>query len=177
VTLICASLAVASGCGNSNEKFSSAEADRALAALDSVQEYVDAGRCARARSKVNTLAVQSTHVNDDRPQLGEAYASSVARLQTLVDRECVEIKADSPTPSTAETGTTGEASPTPPVEPTGGGETPATPGDGTGNGNGNGNPGGNGNGKGNGKGNGNGNQTPGPDDTPPADSGGAGPGT
>ena len=49
---------------------------------------------------MNALAVQSTHINEDRPELGEAYASSVARLQTLVERECVEIKPDSPTPET-----------------------------------------------------------------------------
>jgi hypothetical protein len=169
--LICASLVVASGCGSSKETFTSSEADNALAALDAVQQYVDDGRCSRAKSRVNALAVQSTRINKDRPDLGEAYASSVARLQSLVERECVEIKADSPTPSTAETGTTGEVQPTEPVEPTGGGgggDTPVNPDNGGGtvtpdnnNGQGDQNPG---------QGNNNNN-------TPPADSGGAGPGT
>jgi hypothetical protein len=163
--LICASLVVVSGCGSSNEKFSSSEADNALAALDAVQEYVDEGRCNSARSRVNALAVQSTRINQDRPDLGEAYASSVARLQTLVERECVEIKPDSATPETSQTGSTGDVEPTEPVTPTGGGtDTPANPdnGDGTdtpvkpdtG-----------------------GDQTPGEETAPPADSGGAGPGT
>lgn len=164
--LICASLAVVSGCGGSNEKFTSSEADNALAALDAVQQNVDDGRCSRARSRVNALAVQSTRVNEDRPDLGEAYASSVARLQTLVERECVEIKPDSPTPATAATGTTGDVSPTEPVHPTGGGDTPVNPD----NGGGTDTPVNPGNG---------GDQSPGPDNnnTPPADSGGAGPGT
>lgn len=167
--LICALIAVVSGCGSSNQKFSSSEADNALAALDAVQEYVDEGRCNRARSRVNALAVQSTRINDDRPELGEAYASSVARLQTLVERECVEITPDMPTPETAATGSTGN-SPTEPVDPTGGGEPVApvepdnghgTPGDGNNGNNGN---------------NGGGNPNKGKD-SPPADSGGAGPGT
>lgn len=163
--LICALLAVASGCGSSDEKFSGSEADNALAALDAVQEYVDEGRCNRARSRVNALAVQSTRINDDRPELGEAYASSVARLQTLVERECVEIKPDSPTPETAETGTTGDVQPTEPVDPTGGGgDTPVEPD----NGGGTVTPDNPDNG---------GDQTPGQDTAPPADSGGAGPGT
>ena len=166
--LICASLAVASGCGSSNETFTSGEADRALAALDTIQEYVDEGRCSRARSRVNVLAVQSTHINDDRPELGEAYASSVARLQALVERECVEIKPDSPTPATAQTGTTGDVQPTEPVSPTGGsggGDTPVNPD----NGGGTVTPDNTNNG---------GNTPPGQNKpTPPADSGGAGPGT
>lgn len=157
-------IAVVSGCGSSDEKFSSSEADNALAALDAVQEYVDEGRCNSARSRVNALAVQSTRINEDRPELGEAYASSVARLQTLVERECVEIKPDMPTPETAATGATGEE-PTAPVDPTGGGDEPVTPvepdtGGGTPN---------NGDNGGNTPDNGN--------ETPPADSGGAGPGT
>lgn len=168
--LICASLGVASGCGGSNQAFTSGEADRALAALDAIQEYVDEGRCNRARSRVNALAVQSTHVNEDRPDLGEAYASSVARLQALVERECVEIKPDSPTPATAATGTTGEVQPTEPVDPTGGGDVPVNPD----NGGGTVTPDNPGNGNGNGTGTDN---APGQNKTPPADSGGAGPGT
>lgn len=172
--LICALIAVASGCGSSNEKFSDSEADNALAALDAVQEYVDEGRCNRARSRVNALAVQSTRINDDRPELGEAYASSVARLQTLVERECVEITPDAPTPETAATGATGDEQPTEPVDPTGGGNEPAPPVEPDG---GNGSPGdGNNGNNGNGNGNGGGNQNNG-NNTPPADSGGAGPGT
>lgn len=162
--LLCALIAVISGCGSANEKFSDSEADNALAALDAVQEYVDEGRCNRARSRVNALAVQSTRINDDRPELGEAYASSVARLQTLVERECVEITPDAPTPETAATGATGEE-PTEPVDPTGGGEpvTPVEPDNGNGGTPDNGN-------------NGGGSPDSG-DDQPPADSGGAGPGT
>ena len=167
--LICALIAVVSGCGSSNEKFSDSEADNALAALDAVQEYVDEGRCNSARSRVNALAVQSTRINDDRPELGEAYASSVARLQTLVERECVEITPDIPTPETAATGATGDE-PTEPVDPTGGGDEPVTPVE-PDNGNGNGTPGDGNNGN-----NGGGNPDNG-NDTPPADSGGAGPGT
>ncbi|MGH2958890.1 MAG: hypothetical protein ACRDKE_04750 [Solirubrobacterales bacterium] len=169
--LICALIAVVSGCGSADEKFSASEADNALAALDAVQENVDEGRCNRARSRVNALAVQSTRINEDRPELGEAYASSVARLQTLVERECVEITPDMPTPETAATGATGDE-PTEPVNPTGGGDEPVTPVE-PDNGNGN-----NGNGNGNGNGNnGGGGQPDNGNDTPPADSGGAGPGT
>lgn len=167
--MICALIAVVSGCGSSDEKFSASEADNALAALDAVQEYVDEGRCNRARSRVNALAVQSTRINEDRPELGEAYASSVARLQTLVERECVEITPDMPTPETAATGATGEE-PTEPVDPTGGGDEPVTPVD-PDNGGGAPNNGNNGNNGGDNPDNGGGN------DAPPADSGGAGPGT
>jgi hypothetical protein len=160
--LICASLAVVSGCGGTNEAFTSGEVDRALAALDAIQEYVDEGRCNRARSRVNALATQASHVNEDRPDLGEAYATSVARLQELVERECVEIKPESPTPVTGETGTTGEVSPTEPVDPTGGGDTPVEPDNGDTGGDTPVNPDTGGD-----------NQ----DNSPPADSGGAGPGT
>lgn len=165
LALLCALIAVVSGCGSSNEKFSFSEADNALAALDAAQEYVDEGRCNSARSRVNALAVQSTRINDDRPELGEAYASSVARLQTLVERECVEITPDTPTPETAATGATGEE-PTKPVDPTGGGDEPVKPvepnnGDGS-------NP--------DNRNNGGGSPDSG-NNNPPADSGGAGPGT
>lgn len=163
--LTCALIAVISGCGSSDEKFSNSEADNALAALDAVQEYVDEGRCNRARSRVNALAVQSTRINDDRPELGEAYASSVARLQTLVERECVEIKPDTPTPETSATGATGEE-PTEPVDPTGGGDEPVTPVEPD-----------NGGGGAPDGGNNGGGPPDGGNDTPPADSGGAGPGT
>lgn len=163
--LLCVLIVVVSGCGNSDEKFSDSEADNALAALDAVQEYVDEGRCNRARSRVNALAVQSTRINDDRPELGEAYASSVARLQTLVERECVEITPDAPTPETAATGATGEE-PTEPVDPTGGGNEPVPPVEPD---NGGGGAPDNGNNGGGTPDNGN--------SEPPADSGGAGPGT
>ncbi len=168
--LLFAVIAVISGCANSNEKFSNSEADNALTALDTVQEYVDEGRCNRARSRVKALAVQSTRINDDRPELGEAYASSVARLQTLVERECVEITPDMPTPETAATGATGDE-PTEPVDPTGGGGEPVVPVEPD---NGNGSPGDGNNGNNGNNGGGNPNNG---DETPPADSGGAGPGT
>ncbi|MGK2878685.1 MAG: hypothetical protein ACSLFF_08970 [Solirubrobacterales bacterium] len=162
--LIGALLLFATGCGGTDEKFTSGEADRALAALDAVQEYVDEGRCSAAARRVQALAVQSTRINNERPDLGEPYASSVARLQTLVERECVEIAPASPTPETAATGATGEDEPTAPVEPTGGGtDVPATPDNGT-------------DGNNTGGGDTGGDQSPAPDNSPPADSGGAGPG-
>lgn len=116
--LVASALAVVSGCGNSEETFSAGEADRALSALDSIQEYVDEGRCNSAESRVRALAVQSTRINSDRPELGEAYASSVARLQELVARECVEISEPEPTKEvTAPTGETPEPTGTPDPEP------------------------------------------------------------
>lgn len=138
-TIFCAlALFVAAGCGSSNEKFEDGEADRALAALDALQEYVDEGRCNAAESRVRALAVQSTRINNDRPGLGEAWASSVARLQELVVRECVEIR--EPTEPTGDTGDTGpteeptgtpepepEPRPQPQPEPTGGGQQPDQP--------------------------------------------------
>ncbi|MFT4048902.1 MAG: hypothetical protein QM648_03595 [Solirubrobacterales bacterium] len=167
--LICALCGVFYGCGSSDETFTNAEAGRALAALDGVQESVDEGRCELARKYVNRLAVQSTHVNDDRPELGDAYASSVARLQTLVTRECVEISAPSPTDEvTASTGTTGGTDVPNPTDETGGGTdnggntdngTPTNPDTGDG-------------GAGTGTDNGTGNGTGGSEN-----SGGAGPGT
>ncbi len=137
--LLCAgAVAAAAGCGSSNEMFSAGEAGRALAALDAVQEYVDEGRCNSAESRVRALAVQSTRVNEDRPELGEAYASSVARLQELVARECVEIEEPEPTEEvTSPTGETPEPTATPDPEPrpdpepdpdtTGGGSQPDAP--------------------------------------------------
>lgn len=164
-------VAFVSGCGSSDETFTSGEADRALAALDAIQSLVDDGACTKAARRVNTLAVQSTHINKDRQALGEAYASSVARLQTLVARECVEIMPTSPTPAVTETtGTTGGNEP--PPTPDTGGTVPDTGNNGDGNngqGDGNGGAGGD---QGTGNGNGDGGNT-----SPPADSGGAGPGT
>lgn len=167
--LLCALTVVVSGCGGTKEQFTSAEANRALAALAAIQAYVDSGRCSAASSRVNALASQSTHVNRNRPDLGEAYASSVARLKSLVARECVEITPDSPTPeTTAATGATGTDNGPTPAEPTGGGTTPPdTPDNG------------NGTGTGGDTGNGTGGDTGGQNTTPanpPADSGGAGPG-
>lgn len=144
-TAVCAlALFVVSGCGSSDEKFDPGEADRALAALDALQEYVDEGRCNAAESRVRALAVQSTRINSDRPELGEAWASSVARLQELVVRECVEIREPTaPTGDTGETGPTEEPTgtpepeptpdPEPQPEPTGGGQQPDQPQDGGGN--------------------------------------------
>lgn len=161
-------VAFVSGCGSSNEKFTDSEADNALAALDAIQEYVDEGRCERASRRVNALAAQSTRINNDRAQLGEAYASSVARLQTLVTRECVEIMPTSPTPAVTEsTGETGGPD-VQPTQETGGGGVPDNGGGTDGNNGGNTD---NGNQGGGAPDNGGGN------DTPPADSGGAGPGT
>lgn len=167
VAIFVALLAFVSGCGSTDETFSNSEADNALAALDAIQEYVDEGRCERASRRVNALAAQSTRINNDRPQLGEAYASSVARLQTLVTRECVEIMPTSPTPAVTEsTGETGGPD-VPPTSDTGGGTVPDNGGDTGGD-----TPGNNGGDQGGGNAPDNGGS-----DSPPADSGGAGPGT
>lgn len=116
--LVVSALAVVSGCGSSDETFTAGEADRALAALDTIQENLDEGRCNSAESRVRALAVQSTRVNSDRPELGEAYATSVARLQELVARECVEISEPAPTEEvTSPTGETPEPTGTPDPEP------------------------------------------------------------
>ncbi len=161
----CALILTISGCGSSNEKFTSGEANRAIAALEAVQQNVDDGRCAAAQKRVNVLAIQSTHINRDRPELGDAYASSVARLQTLVARECVEIKPASPTPEvTKPTGSTGDNGGTTPVQPTDGGNTPPDNGGGQDNGGGGQDNGGGNNGGGNNGG------------SPPDNSGGAAPG-
>lgn len=156
--------ALVAGCGQSDEQFTSGEARRAIAALNSIEQNVDDGRCATARRRVNTLVLQAGHINDDRPALGDAYAQSVSRLQELIDRECVEVMPTSPTPAVPR--------PTEPTggrdqSPTGGGGTPAptpeTPKPE--------NPGTGGN-------QGGGNAPDGGGDTaPPEDSGGAGPGT
>jgi hypothetical protein len=121
--LLAAVVVATAGCG-ADEQFSAGEADRALAAIDAVGQYVDAGRCTQAERRVRTLALQAAHVNSDRPTLGDAYASSVARLQELIARECVEIAPTTPTPeTTAPVGPTNRPEP-PTPEPTGGG-TPA----------------------------------------------------
>lgn len=110
---------VATGCGSPEEQFSRGEAIRARAALNLVQDNVAAGRCDKAQIGISRLATQASHINDDRPQLGEAWAASVARLSTLIMRECVEITPEDPTPSTAtpETGPTEPAKPSEPTEP------------------------------------------------------------
>src|SRR4051794_39427981 len=108
--LVCATAVAAAGCGTWNEQFTSTEADRALAALDSVQELVDEGRCKSAQRRVQLLIDQATRVNNDRPDLGAAYAKSAERLQQLVERECVEIKETSPTDEV--TSSTGSVGPT-----------------------------------------------------------------
>lgn len=172
VALACLFLLTASGCGGAGEKFSQGEASRALDALDSLQADIDDGRCQDAARQVNRLAVQSTHVNEDRQQLGEAWASSVARLNQLVVRECIEITPTGPTPTTTtDSGptTTGPTEPAKPTKPDGG-----NPPD-----NGGQTPGGQNGGQNGGAGGGdttppdNGN---GGNSQPPADSGGAGPG-
>jgi hypothetical protein len=156
-TLLCAVAVAASGCGSSGEVLTHSEADKALAALDSVQALVDQGRCKAAQRRVQLLIDQASKVNKDRQDLGAAYAKSAERLQQLVTRECVEVKVSSPTePVTSATGDTGPtdtpqptSTPEPPQPvPTGGGTAPDQPNNNGGNGNGNGN-GGNGNGNGN----------------------------
>jgi hypothetical protein len=161
--LLAATLIVTSGCGGSSESFSSGESRRALATLDSIETAVDDGRCQTAVRLVGRLAAQANHVNSDRPDLGEAWAGSVARLSSLVLRECVEISAAEPTaPVTVDTGPTEPVvKPKPeeqPVTPS----TPEQPGDG-----------GAGEQPGGGGGQGGGGNTT----TPPDNSGGAGPGT
>lgn len=103
------------GCGRSGEQFTAAEADRATAALNAVQEMVDDGRCADAQRRIGTLATQATNLGAERPDLSEAWAASVGRLQTLVRRECVEIEPEQSTPPvTAPAGPTErEPEPTP----------------------------------------------------------------
>lgn len=126
---LCVALAALAGCGSSDEQFSSGEADRALAALDAAQEQIDDGRCSAVQRSINKLATQASHINEDRPELGEAWAQSVQRLRALALRECVEITPEGPTPAiTPETGATGrdpDQSPEPDT-PSG----PTAPGDG-----------------------------------------------
>ena len=145
---------LAGGCGPSGEKFSGAEADRALAQLDAIQQLVDQGRCTAAQRRVNILVAQAANINQNRADLGAAWAKSTQRLQQLVTRECVEVKATQPTGGgTASTGATGEPTgttqatpePTPAPPQTGGGVAPNGGGNGGNNGQGNGN---NGNGGG-----------------------------
>jgi cell division septation protein DedD len=122
-TMLCALTAAAAGCGSSSEKFSSGEADRALAALDATQQAVDEGRCTAAERRVQVLISQASRINSDRPDLGAAYARSAERLQQLVARECVNVKETGPTgESTSPTGATHE-----PTKPTGPTEAPQTP--------------------------------------------------
>lgn len=152
-------LTALSGCGGSDEKFTTSEADRAISTLNSIQRLVSNGRCEAAAKAANRLAVQSTHVNEDRPELGEAWAGSVAQLQRLLTRECVEIEPMSPTPSVTEpTGATETPAQPEPTAPTDNGDNT----DNTDNGDG-----------GAGQDNGGGNEP----DTPADNSGGAGPGT
>lgn len=110
----------ASGCGASDERFNSGEVARAMDALGSIEVFISEGRCDAARRRSNALAIQSTHVGEDRPELGEAYASSVAHLQRLITRDCIEITPDGPTPPvTGKTGPTTDVErpdPTPPTE-------------------------------------------------------------
>lgn len=157
---------IATGCGSSDEQFSRGEAVRADAALDYVQNNVEAGRCSRAQAGINRLATQASNVNDDRPELGEAWAASVARLSTLIMRECVEITPEGPTSGA----TTPETGPTKPVEPTEPTEPVKPPTDDNG-GQDDGGTGTNPGGQDDGQDNGSGNQTA------PDNSGGAAPGT
>lgn len=141
--LLCAIAVTAAGCGASSEKLSQSDADRALAALDSIQELIDEGRCKAAQRRVDLLIAQASNVNSDRQDLGTAYAKSAERLQQLVARECVEIKETSPTDEvTASTGSTGASEtpePTntpdaPQTDPTNGGTVPDPPNPDAGNG-------------------------------------------
>lgn len=122
------------GCGGSGEVFTSAEADRAMSSLDSIESAVAEGRCDAARSRANSLVGQARTVNGDRPDLGAAFAESVAHLQQLIDTECRDEKTEPTEQVTAETGETGESAPapteaepqpTPQPEPTG--TEPTTP--------------------------------------------------
>lgn len=131
---------VAGGCGGSNETFTAAEADRALAALDTLESNLADGRCGAADSRVAALARQAQAINGEHPALGAAFAESVSRLQELVAGQCKTAKRE-PTQtvtgttgkSTEPTGTTGTTEPTgggaPEPLPTGGGvqPTPETP--------------------------------------------------
>lgn len=120
--------ALLAGCGGEPERLSAGEADRALAALDTLEAAVAEGRCAVAESRVRALIGQAQTVNEDRPDLGAAYAESLERLQTLVDEECEQRETEPTEPVTGETGETAEPTgetgrpePTPPTsapEPT-----------------------------------------------------------
>lgn len=129
-TILAALLAVATGCGDSQERFSDQEADRALAALDAMEAAAAEGRCTVAQSRVRALIGQAQTINKDRPELGAAYAESLDRLQALVEAECDQRQVEPTEPVTGETGETAEptgttSEPTPP-EPTGSPE-PTTP--------------------------------------------------
>ncbi len=117
-----------SGCGGSDENFNRGEVSRAVDALDSIENFVADGRCDAARRRSNALAIQSTHVSEDRPELGEAYARSVAHLQRLITRDCVEISADGPTPAVTEpTGPTPRTERDEPTRPTDDNDNEPTP--------------------------------------------------
>lgn len=124
--------AAAGGCGGSGETFTATEADRALAALDTLERNIADGRCGAAQSRVAALARQAESVNGDRPELGAAFAESVSRLQELVASDCEEAEREPTEPVTGATGEptepTGTAEPTgggtPEPEPTGGGVQP-----------------------------------------------------
>lgn len=122
-TLLACFALFAAGCGDSNERFDSGEADRALAALDTLEDAVAEGRCNVAKSRVRALIGQAQVVNRDRPELGAAYAESLEQLQSLVETECVEEQTEPTEPVTGETGATdeptGTGEPTPTPEPTG----------------------------------------------------------
>lgn len=137
LALAIAGLALAlGGCGRSGETFSAAEADRVLAALDTLESNLADGRCTAADLRVAALARQAQIVNADRPDLGAAYAESVSRLQELVTDQCKTAKKKPVEPATGATGkpveptgTTGTAEPTgggtPEPQPTGGGVQPS----------------------------------------------------
>lgn len=119
VAIAVAALALAGGgCGGSRESFTAAEADRALATLDSLENNLADGRCNAADSRVAVLARQAQSVNSERPNLGATFAESVSRLQELVASQCKESKSQ---PTEPVTGATGEpTAPTGISEPTGG---------------------------------------------------------
>lgn len=126
---ICAALAailVVGGCGGSQERFTSGESDRALAALDTLEAAVAQGRCGVAQSRVRALIGQAQSINKDRPDLGAAYAESLQRLESLVASECEQRKPEPTEPVTGETGATAEPTGTT-SEPTGVPEPTGTP--------------------------------------------------
>ncbi|MFY9468788.1 MAG: hypothetical protein WAP37_01550 [Solirubrobacterales bacterium] len=133
VTIIVVAL---SGCGQTGERFSPTETERALASLDAIEAGVREGDCTAAKSRVDGLVAQTHRVNSDRPGLGAAFAESVQRLQELVDADCRQL--DEP-PTEAVTDPTGEVTeptggaqpngdqPSHGPEPTGGGRQPVEP--------------------------------------------------
>lgn len=130
-------LAVA-GCGNSPQ-LTSGEADRALTLLDSVQQYVDEGKCKRASAEAQKLSSLALAVGSSASDsFRDAFRESTDRLEELVTEQCEQ--ADEPTgptgatPATGSTGPTGTTGEVPPAGGGGGGEQPPAGGGGGGGG-------------------------------------------